>query len=57
MPGPEIVTNAAGRRVIQLYLMGIATREQLDTAYYEKGWISDADYQTAIAEPEPAPTA
>ena len=44
---PE-TTNPLGKRTIQLFTDGIATREQLDTAY-GKGWISDDDYNAAVA--------
>ena len=44
-------TNAMGKRMLDRYKAGTATREQLDAAY-AKGWISDADYQAATATPE-----
>ena len=50
MPG---TTNPLGKRTIELFKAGTASREQLDTAY-TKGWISDDDYNDAIAPPEPA---
>lgn len=53
---PE-TTTAAGRRVLELYATGRATRAQLDNAYEAKGWISEADYAAATAEPaEDEPT-
>ena len=45
-------TNAAGRRILQMWAAGTCTRAQLDNAYYVKGWISDADYAEATAIPE-----
>jgi hypothetical protein len=42
-------TNALGARVLSMYAAGTATRAQLDQAYYQKGWISDSDYETATA--------
>ena len=48
-------TTALGQRMLERYAAGTATRAQLDS-YYKAGWISDADYQAAIAEPvDPAP--
>jgi hypothetical protein len=47
-------TNSLGRRVLAMYAAGTATREQLDAAH-ARGWISDADYAAATAEPEPTP--
>lgn len=49
------MTNALGARVLGLYAEGRATRAQLDAAY-ARGWISEADYNAAIAPAEePAP--
>ena len=52
------MTNALGARMIARYKEGTATREQLDTAY-DRGWISDEDYEAATTEsaPEEEPTA
>ena len=57
MPTSPATTTPLGARVLKMYADGIATRDNLDTAY-SKGWISDADYEAATsspAEPEPEP--
>ena len=47
-PPPE-TTTPLGARMIQRYLMGTATKTQLDSAY-AAGWISTADYEAALAQ-------
>lgn len=51
MPNPPAQTTVLGARVIALYVVGLATRPQLDSAY-AKGWISTADYLEVTSEPE-----
>ena len=49
MPNPPATTTVLGARVLALFKDGTATLAQLDAAF-AKGWISQADYDAAIAD-------